>query len=241
MGNRFIPSVQDVARYRALRSLGMELTHKIVKTIPSRAFDDIGATLGLLRDGVLVFESMELSSVMMDCCLYDWFENGVNVVQRYARAHPAKPGSGEEYLLAAYLQAKYRILVTDSPVAGAGIHCRDILNGEDLFLMDVGLSGVDGATPSAFATRTIPLGEYCMTGGAGLPISSKDSVLEALSGIDTGEHRSLEGPGAVPLVIVRSCLRAGAAANLRYQDIEAAPAARPRRRIFPSIVKRRRK
>jgi len=241
MSNRFIPSPQDVAGYRAFRALSMELNHKMVKTIPNRAFNEIGAALGVLRDGVLLLDNMDLGTVLMDCCLYDWFENGVNLVRRYATAHPARPGTDEERLLSAYLQAKYRILVTGTPVAGCGIHCRDILNEEDLFLMDIGLSGAVDDGVAAIATRTIQLGEFHITTGAGLPISSRDSMLEALDGIETEQLSASDGPGGVSFLIARSCIRAGGAKRLRYQDV-AAPAARPhRRRIFPIIAKRRRK
>jgi hypothetical protein len=38
---------------------------------------------------------MDVSSVLQDCCLYDWFEDGRNLVQRYAEAHPANPETEE--------------------------------------------------------------------------------------------------------------------------------------------------
>ncbi len=95
----------------------------------------------------------------MDCCLYDWYENGENLIERYGETHPAEPGTDESYLLSAGLQAKYRVLVVQSVVPGAGVQCRDILNGEDLFLMDVAISRSVTVDRLAYATRTIPLGE----------------------------------------------------------------------------------
>lgn len=112
----------------------------MVKTIPRRAFDEIGDALGILRNGVLVFDSEDMTSVLADCCLYDWYEDGKNLIQRYAETHPARPGTDESYLLQAYLQAEYRILVPQSAVPGAGLHCHDVLNGGELFLMDLAFS-----------------------------------------------------------------------------------------------------
>lgn len=91
MGTAFSPTRQDVERYRSLRSLSMELNHRIIKTIPRQAYDEIGDALGIRRNDVLIFDSEDMTSVMMDCCLYDWYENGKNLVQRYAEAHPATP------------------------------------------------------------------------------------------------------------------------------------------------------
>jgi hypothetical protein len=181
MNSPFSPTSKDVERYRRLRALAMDLNHRIIKIIPRRAFEEVGEAIGIRHNDVLVFDSEDMSSVLMDCCLYDWFERGRNVVQRYAEEKPAKPGTDEGYLLQAYLRAKYRILVVRSAVPGAGLHCRDVLNNEELFVMDLGLSQSAKAGKTVFATRTIHLGEYSMTSGAGLPINSKRAALRASS------------------------------------------------------------
>lgn len=62
----------------------MALNHKIIKTIPRQAYDEIGDAFGIRRSGVLVFDNEDITSVVMDCCLYDWYENGKNLVQRCA-------------------------------------------------------------------------------------------------------------------------------------------------------------
>jgi hypothetical protein len=229
MGTRFFPTRTDVERYRRLRALSTDLNHRIIKTIPRRAYDDVGNAIGILRNGVLEFESKDMASVLMDCCLYDWFEEGKNVVQLYSETHPANPGTDERYLLDAYLQAKYRVLVVQSAVSGAGLHCQDVLNSEELFLMDVGLGQSVKGTKAAFASRTIPLGEYWMTGGAGLPINSRKAVLDAMSQIESGKHKPISGPGSAALLIVRACLAAGAANYVTYEDAEA-ESAEPRGR-----------
>lgn len=240
MGTSFSPTRQDVERYRSLRALSLALNHRIIKTIPQQAYDEIGDALGIRRNGVLVFDSEDMTSVMMDCCLYDWYGNGKNLIQRYAETHPAAPGTEESYLLQAYLQAKYRILVAQSALPGAGLHCQDVLNGGELFLMDLAMSQNIPNGNAALATRTIPLGDYWMTGGAGLPISSKKSILDALRRIGTGHHKPLEGPGAVALSIARACLAAGAADYITYESTEAS-SKEPRREPRWSGYKRHRR
>jgi hypothetical protein len=173
MDAAFSPTRQDVKRYRHLRAHAMDLNHRIIKTIPPQAYHDVGRAIGILHKGVLVFDTEDMSSVLMDCCLYDWFQNGKNVVQRYSEQSPAEPGTDDHFLLDAYLRAKYRILNATSAVSGAGLHCRDLLNNDELFLMDVGFSR-GGAQPGlALATRTIPMGDYWITTGAALPINSE--------------------------------------------------------------------
>jgi len=42
MATSFSPTRQDVERYRSLRAVSMELNHRILKTIPRQALDEIG-------------------------------------------------------------------------------------------------------------------------------------------------------------------------------------------------------
>ncbi len=238
METRYSPTRQDVQRYRALRAIGMELNHKIVKTLPGRAFDEIGDALGIRRDGVLIFDNEDMTSVMMDCCIYDWYEDGKNPVQKYAAMHPAKPGTDESVLLDAFLRARYGLVVTESVVAGAGVYCKDVLNGGEFFLMDVGLSqSIDGPN-AGLATRIVPMGEYWMTSGAGLPIASRDAVHDALRGFKSGPRGIDAPPGALPLAIVRACLDSGAAGFIAYEAAEATPKKGPRMPRWPGFKRR---
>ena len=236
----FSPTRQDVERYRSFRALSMELNHRIIKTIPRQAYDEIGDALGIRRNGVLEFDSEDMTSVMMDCCLYDWYQNGKNLVQRYAEAHPATPGTDENYLLQTCLHAKYRIVVAQSVVPGAGLHGRDVLNGEELFLMDLAMSRNVPSAHAALATRTLPLGEYWMTGGAGLPVCSKESILDALRRIQSENDKAFAGPGGVALSIARACLAAGAADHITYESAEARSKKSRRQPRWPGFKRRRR-
>jgi hypothetical protein len=195
--------------------------------------EEVGDAIGILRGGILLLDSMDMSNVLMDRCLYDWFEDGKNLVQRYAEAHPADPQTDEGYILQASLQASYRLLVFQSAVPGAGIYCRDVLGMEELFLMDIGLSRSVMDADAALATRTIPLGEYWMTGGAALPIPSKDAALDTLNQIERAAPRWSRTPGAMALSMVRACLAAGAADHVAYAPVtpkRKEPRWQPRRR-----------
>jgi hypothetical protein len=229
MGTPFSPTRKEVEQYRRLRALSRDLNSKMITTVPHQAYDDIGDALGILRDGTLVFETEDMSGVFMDCCLYDWFENGKNLVRRYAETHPAKPGTGESCLLNAFTRAKYRILLVKSAVPEAGVYCHDILADEDLFLMDMAFSRIPNSAGAMLATRTMPLGEYWMTGGAALPVNNPKAVRRALDGVEDRERKSFEDPDSVALFVVRACLATGAAGHIRYEGGEREPR-KPRRR-----------
>jgi hypothetical protein len=244
MAAPFSPTPQAVERYRRFRALSTELNSRIVKTIPKHIHYEVGDAIGILHNGVLVFDSEDMFGVLMDCCLHDWFENGKNLVQRYAETHPARPGTDESYLLSAYSQAKYRVIATQSSVPDAGVHCRDVLNSEDLFLMDLAMSrslGIgDAGRGTALATRTIPLDEYCMTTGAFLPITSKEAFQSAFSRVGNRRSELLKGPGGVALSIVYACLAAGGADWVGYDPVEAKPRKPRIEPRFPGFKRRRR-
>ena len=237
MAISFSPTREDVERYRRLRALSADLNRRILETLPRRAFEDIGETLGIFRGGILMFDNAEMMSVMTDCCFFDWYENGKNLVQQFADAHPAVPGTDESYLLQAYLQAKYRILTAQSTVPGAGLYCEDVLNGGELFLMDIAFSQT--LRPKhAIATRTVPLGEFWVSCGAGLPIDRETDVVSAVLQIESGLRKPIEQRAMKTLTIVRACLNAGAADHIAYERPPSAPKPRPRE---PRFVPRRRR
>ena len=239
MGTPFAPTRQDVERYIRLRALGSELLQRIVNTVPRQVFIEMGEALGILRNGVLELGSEHIGNVLADCCIFDRFENGKNLVQRYAETHPPAPGTDESYLLSACLQAKYRVLGMQSAVADAGIYCDDVLTGERMFLMDLALSRNPQRDKVLLATRTISLGEYSMSGGAGLPIDQK-VVMHGLSAILAGGDASIGGRGSMAIPIVRACLAAGVADYVAHVNPEVKskkPRIEPR---FPGFKRRRR-
>ena len=211
----FIPTNSDIERYLRLRAAGRELNGRITKIVTKQAFQETGTALGILRKGVLCFETEEAADILMDCAVHDRFEDGRNIVQQFAEANPAEYGTDEHYLLNAFQQARHRILKIGSAAPGAGVYCEDVRSGEELFLIDVGLSGC-AAEGALMATRTIPLGDYCMSSGASLPIHSKSAILKAWKEIGA-EAQAAGTPGRNTLLIVRTLLAAGSAEHVRYE------------------------
>jgi len=206
----------DVERYKRLRALGMDLSHRILNTAPRRALHETGEAIGIVRDGTFLFDTKDVTNVLMDCCLYDWIDNGKNLVQRYAESQVLEPGTDEHYLLQAYLGAQYRIVLPKAVVPGAGVSLADALSGARLFIMDIALSQSPLSKQISWAMRTIPLGEYWISSGAGLPMDAdvRESVLTKLK-----EEKSLD-PHQMALLVVRACLESGAAQYVTYEGSE---------------------
>lgn len=215
---QFRPTPQDVERYRSLRAISRELHEAILRTVPGEAFEHIANALGILRDGMIVLDSEDVSAVISDACLYDWYEDGKNLVERYTEAHPAAPDTGRALVMRAFLDAKYRILAINSTAPGAGLHCRDVLTKEDLFLMDVALSQTSPKV--VLAARTLPLGGYWMTTGAPLPFNVAADVESAMDQILATAPEFEDSPSLVSLSTIRACLAGGAANHVAYATPE---------------------
>jgi hypothetical protein len=195
---------------------------RVTKTIPRAAYEEIGAALGVMRKGVLVFETESLISVMADCCVHDWIKDGKNVVTKFGLDHPANPGSDEEYLLRAHQLARCRILISESIGRGAGLECVDALSLEHIFLMDIALSNnAPNDVQVALATRTIPLDGYWMTTGAALPLGDQKTCEAVIREIKRlGPELTEVEPQKLALRMIRACLDCGAAEHVRYEGTD---------------------
>ena len=231
MATIYSPTREDVERYRHLRRLVTELTQEITSSVPARAWSEVGKALGILDSGA--FDNKYVTNVLADCCIYDWFEDGKNLIQRFSETHPEQPGTDEHYVLDAYLRAAYRILVLKSAVPGAGIHCRDGRSQEELFLMDLNFSRNTDFSNVALAARLVPFGEYWITTGAALPIIGRDDLEDSLRRLDQLAS-ILPGNFWDPVRIVRVCLAAGAADLIFHDDTGMKP--RNRRRSVERTV-----
>jgi hypothetical protein len=183
--------------------------------------EEIANALGIMRKGVLVYDTEDVMAVHTDCCLHDWIRDGRNLITKYSLDHPASPGTDEEFLLRAHQQAQFRILIPESVAPGAGLKCADGLSDDRLFLMDLALSNSVQIGQSLMATRTVPLDGYWMTTGAGLPISDRKIGEEVAREL----RRLLEAeppvdPHKLALAILRKCLDCGAAEYVTYSGPE---------------------
>src|SRR5260370_22932684 len=87
--------------------------------------------------------------------------------------------------------------------------------------MDIGLSQI--AKQVVYATRTIPLGQFWMTGGAGLPTGSEaiKNAIDRLTKQRLVEEGRLTDPHKVALVFVRTLLDSRASQHVSYDTMES--------------------
>jgi len=212
-------------RYKQFRQVGLGLNNKLVKSLSREDLNEGGKKLGILRQGVLVFDTEDESSVLMDYCLHDVPRGGLNAIERYLENSPPPEGSDELLFLQAKRQSWYSVFVVESTEPGVGIHLRDLLRDELLFLFDVGFSQ-SAIAGVVLATRVMTLEGMIMSTGAGLPIgmmslAHRAQLVNAFRAtFPNVDFRAMSPDQATKLstAIIRASLKRGAANQVVYAD-----------------------
>lgn len=158
-----------LARYKHLRQVGLELNNRLVQTLSRSVVNEGGKKLGILKGKVLTLDTEDEIAVLMDYCLHDLRRDGVNAVEQYLRASAPTPESDEWILLQALRQARYSLFATEATEPGVGVHARDLLRDEPLFIVDVGFSR-SASVGMVLAARIVSPEGINMTTGAALPV-----------------------------------------------------------------------
>lgn len=229
-----------VARYKDFRKITWHLQNgPLPKYISKRALDICGKKLGVLQGKTLVLDDMDQIGAVMDYCIYDYRENGLNAVERYIADTPLDPDSDESIVVKAMSESFYTVVQVAETVPGVGVQARDLMNNREYLLVDMGL-GKTATEDIVIATRILPLEDFVMTSGAPLPVDTEALVeilafaLEHYSAED-GRHIELDSHQRADLTaaIIRICLHQESSYELKYQDVEAQPVSSPLHREIP--------
>ncbi len=225
--NRFRPDsdatmiadrAEIISRYKHLRAVSRNLNNKLVKRLSKDDLHKGAKKLGILQRGVLVFNSEDESSVLMDYCLYDVRRNGRNAVEQYLIDSPPDPDSDEMVCLRAMQHAVYSLFVVESVERGLGMTVLDSLSNETILIVDMGFGST--AQPGlVFASRLLFHDGFSMTGGAALPVAllpkdQQQAVTKKLSEAVAPDEDGYFDPAP----LIRACLSKGCSSHIQYQE-----------------------
>jgi hypothetical protein len=217
-----------LARYKQLRRVGLELNNKLVRSLTKAELEQGGKKLGMWRRGTLVFDTEDMSSVLMDFCIHDVRHKGRNAIERYLAKSPSPAGSDEMISLQAKLAAWYSVFVVEATEPGVGIRVRDLLREEPMFVVDIGLSQT-AEVGAILASRMMAPEGITMTTGAALPIGAAspaerarfvETIKSGFPGVDF-RHMSPEQSSRLATTLIRLCLARGSAEYIQYADAGA--------------------
>jgi hypothetical protein len=226
----FIMTIQHadlIARYQHIRKLSRLINNELVSKFSKNAIDEGGKKLGILRDGILVFDTEDATSVLMDFCVYDVREKGMNAIERKLAEDPPAANSEEMRLLQQMGNAHFSLYIVEATEPGIGLHLCDLLSDDKIFIVDVNLSR-SAPVGLVLASRIITIDGISMTTGASLPVAvipqanRKEFVtryaprVKAISGGNESPAQASE----LAAMLLRTCLKNGAASHVRYAEAE---------------------
>ena len=211
-----------VPRYQHLRQISKKLTTDLVRTLSQDMILTGGRALGVLKGNTLVINSDELGDILMDYCLYNVHQGGLNAVQLYLAAHRPPIGSDELFLLTAKTQARYSVFLVQEVVKQTGLRLLDLHTNEALFLIDIGMSNT-AQKGLCLAGRMIPLGDYWICSGSAIGLTRTDlqsirSLLPSLLGDKLPHQLPPEKYDAFVAALIRCCLENKDRSSTFYAD-----------------------
>ena len=161
-----------VEQYKKYRRMGRELNSVLLKYLPQNAIQACGRNLGIMSGKTLVFRDEDETSVLMDHCIYDYYENGQNAISRYIDESQPPPGTDEYTLLQAKSQSFFTLVQVMEVVEHVGVWVDDLLGSRRFLMVDIGFSetAVEGLV---LATRIIPFSDFTMSSGAARPVNEE--------------------------------------------------------------------
>ena len=214
-------------KYKRFREVNRKFNNILTRKVSKNAIHSCGIKLGIMRGDTLVFEDEQEMDVLIDYCIYDYYENGQNAVSRYMAESPPSPGSDEYVVIKAMSESFYTLVQIEQALKGVGALADDLLGDRKYLIADMGLS-ISGVKGLAIATRLLPFADFVMTSGAPLPIDPEatEEIFDFIKqqfGTKEGKYITLDTEQKADLTttIIRLCLGDNMTSHVRYQDIEA--------------------
>lgn len=174
------PSQSTIQHYQHLRKLGFELNNtRLVPKLSKRDLLQGAKDLGLLKRDTFVFDNEYETSILMDYCLL-FPASKKSLIDREIEAGGHTWNSDEMRLLQTTQQAYYSVFLLEPTDAIGFCSLRDLLTGETLGLIDMGLSQYRHKINLAGNLIPILDTEYWMTTGTMIPIPTEHLLKGAL-------------------------------------------------------------
>jgi len=225
---------QLVARYKKLRMIIRDLQNgALTNYVSKKTLLVSGKKLGVLQNKTFVLDDIDQMGPIMDYCIYDYRQGGLNAVDRYMDNSQLDPDSEKYEVVKAMSQSFYTIVQVEDVLPNVGVIIDDLWTDRQYTLIDMGL-GQTAKKGIIMATRLLPFDGFVTTSGAALPVNGE--TLEKIyqyafdhSGTEDSAYTEIDIRQTVDLnaEIIRICLEANASDYIQYQDADDLPITSP--------------
>ncbi len=209
--------------YQHWRSVSTGINNLLVQRLSKTELHAGAEKLGILKGGVLVFESEAECNCLMDYCIHHVRTDGRSAVERELIARSDEPESNELTYLRSLQHTTYSLFIVEAVEPGLGVHVRDLRSQAMLFVMDLGF-GSSAVPGLLLATRIISLSGLNMTGGAAIPLGNlpdendRSPIWQKLSNYLDSLEDDFD-----PAALIRECLSAGGGSRIQFQEVGRKP------------------
>jgi len=214
-----------VSRYKKFREITRELHSILTKQVTKKTLEECGRRLGIMVRGTFVFRDMDEGAVLMDYCIYEYRQDGTNVVSRYLVESPPVLDSDEYVVLKAMSESFYTLVQVERVLPGVGAEVDDLLGDRKFLIIDMGL-GATAVKGLIIATRVLLFEDFTMTSGAPLVVEPKTlaeifDFAEQKFGFKDEKYINFDMRQRMALTteIIRLCLKQ-TDSHIEYQDEE---------------------
>lgn len=200
-----------IEHYRRLRPQLTRLQDAILHRVSREDIMASGQRLGLVHEGILMFDGEDDTAVLMDHILYADPRARRRHLEAHARAHAGELSDEERALLAAMAEARYALMRCESAIPRAGLQVTDLLRGDSFLLADK-MAAQTGSPGAVLAAHVVTIDGVHMQTGASLPVPDRAS-LEAVIAVVPGGRWGFDernADGKYTSRIIRALLRSRA-------------------------------
>jgi len=164
-------SSKIIQTYHETREILKEIHAELIFLDPENMANTSGRRLKVMEGKSLFLETEHEMNVFMDYCLFQYYKNKKNIVQRYYNSHSSLYAGKKLAVLTAFKNTRFSFLKVIRAVGEYGLIVNDLLRGKDLLMIDNGLSQLAKRKESyAILTHYVCLPGFSMTTGASTPI-----------------------------------------------------------------------
>ena len=195
-----------------------------MKAVPRTAFRKWAKTFGLVEGRKLLLESDGELTILLDFLIYHHRQRGTTLVQKYLATLPPSDDPDETLVRQAMAGARYSMFEVLRAHSFTGVAVHDLVRGGRAFVVDEMMS-TSMKPGQLLASRLLPLPDYWMTGGAGVPLSPEVveivkrlflPTLEMMEG-DASAHLSPEAEDELASVVIGAAMRDGTAGDIEFK------------------------
>jgi hypothetical protein len=159
-----------LTRYRRLRQISKELHQAVLDVVAPNVVLGWAKRLGLARGRMVLLESEQDMTLAEDLAIYLARPGRSHPLDRYTRAARPAPGSDEAIALEAMRRAQFSLWRVERRHEATGLVLRDLLRGEDIWLVDEALER--SARPGLeMAARLLKPEGFAMTARIVVPVT----------------------------------------------------------------------